>query len=215
MRIPNKVSKDSKMPFQIEKTKLLFVEGKDEVFFFDKLFKHLEIEDIQLVEIGGVEQMSVKLAAFMLIPDFESVKSIGFVRDADHSFDSAMQSMRMILENNGLQSSSNHGQVTQDESDRRIGIFIMPGENIEGTMLEDLCLHIIKERKYVELIDQYIVDLNKNELPVPSNLAKAKTQIYLASQRKIVHSIGLAAQKRYWDLTHPGLDEFKEFIKKL
>ncbi|WP_411567641.1 DUF3226 domain-containing protein [Sporosarcina sp. GW1-11] len=179
------------------------------------MFKQLEIEDIQLVEIGGVEQMSAKLATFMLIPDFESVTSIGFVRDADHSFDSAMQSMRMILEKNSLQSSSNHGQVTQDESDRRTGIFIMPGENIEGTMLEDLCLHIIKERKYIELIDHYIENIKKNELQTPSNLAKEKTQIYLASQRKIVHSIGLAAQKSYWDLTHPDLDELKDFIRKL
>ena len=41
------------MPTPITKKKLLAVEGKDEVNFFNELLKHLDIKNVQVEDVGG------------------------------------------------------------------------------------------------------------------------------------------------------------------
>lgn len=200
----------------IENKRLLLVEGKDEVYFFGKMFKELALMDqIQIIEIGGVERMNSTLSALMLMPNFESVQSIGIIRDADDSVESALQSLRNILGQSNLPAPAQHNSFEQGESDLKVGVFIMPGSEIDGTMLEDLCLKTVEDQPYLPLIERYLSQLEAEGLELPSNIAKSKVQIYLASQKRIVHSLGLGAQRGYWNLNHSSLEDVKRFLHSL
>lgn len=207
--LPNK-------PLEIEKEKVLLVEGKDEEAFFSKLMEGLNLAaKIQVISIGGVDQMKSNLEVFRLAPGFEGIRSLGIVRDADNSLSSAVQSVRTLLENNDLPSPTSHNTFTQREGGIKVGIFVMPGTNIEGEMLEDLCLKTVENESHIPLIDQYFEKFNENNIDLPSNLAKAKVQVFLASQRRIVTSLGLGAQRNYWNLDHTCLDDIKNFLQSL
>ena len=66
---------------QIEKPKQLLVEGNDYRNFFQALIDHLEIRDLQIQNFGGVSELRDFLSAFVNMPNFATVTSIGVVRD--------------------------------------------------------------------------------------------------------------------------------------
>jgi hypothetical protein len=92
----------------------------------------------------------------------------------------------------------------------------MPGETIGGTMLEDLCLKTVENDKAMDCVERF-ASCVAALLDPPKNMSKAKIQVFkahvfLATQPETVDSMGLAAQKGYWDLESPCLDELKQFL---
>lgn len=200
----------------INKRKVLLVEGRDEEEFFAVLLKDVGLADVvQVMSIGGVDQMKSRLETFRLHPGFEMVESLGIIRDADQSLDSAVQSLHSLLNNIEFPSPSEHNTFAGIGSDMKVGIFVMPGTNVEGTMLEDLCLKTVENEPLLPLIDQYFQSFQEHDIELPSNVAKAKVQVFLASQKKIVNSLGLGARKNYWNLDHNELDAIKEFLNNM
>lgn len=216
MKLPLPSKKKSTQTTTLENKNLLLVEGKDEIYFFEKLLSKMGfIHEVQIIDIGGVERMRERLEALVLMPNFEAVQSIGIVRDADDSVQSAEQSVRDLLAHLKLPVATSHNTFERDGNGLQVGVYIMPGRDISGRMLEDLCLKTIETEPFLPLIEQYLTDIESAGLQRPSNVAKAKVQIYLASQKKIVHSLGLGAQRGYWDLENSSLDELKQFLNKL
>jgi hypothetical protein len=48
-----------------------------------------------------------------------------------------------------------------------------------------------------------------------AKVAVFKAQAFLAAQTDFVDSVGLGAQKRYWNFDSPALDELKHFLENL
>src|SRR5699024_5370301 len=113
MRIlPKQIQSNNEEDSIISKTKLLLVEGKDELAFFQELIKRNEIlslkkDDIQIVSLGGVQKFKTELEALKNRTGFENVKSMAIIRDADESKESALQSLRKILSNTGFSAPKN------------------------------------------------------------------------------------------------------------
>lgn len=201
---------------EITKSKLLLVEGKDEIAFFQSLLKKYNLrDDTQIIEAGGVERFKSELPALINRTGFsDNVTSIALIRDADTNFDAAFQSACAVLANNGF-SVPQKAQNFSNEGEIKVGIFIMPGTPEDGTMLEDLCLKTKCEDPVMNCIDQFFECVKSNVTEPPRNLAKAKVQVYLATKPKIVNSLGLGAQKSYWDLDHHCLLDLKNFLLEL
>jgi hypothetical protein len=49
----------------------------------------------------------------------------------------------------------------------------------------------------------------------PKSIAKARAQTFLAAQPDIANSVGVGAQKSYWDFKSPALEELKQFLNLL
>ena len=49
----------------------------------------------------------------------------------------------------------------------------------------------------------------------PNNIAKAKAQVFLAAMPELVKSVGVGAQKGYWDFNSEELTDLKSFINNL
>jgi len=193
----------------INRQKVLAVEGKDEVNFFDALLKYLGITDFKIYEVGGKNQFKNKLPALVRMPFFSDVEVLVVIRDADEDANAAFESIRYILRNEGFEPPKDRNQFSDGKP--KIGIFIMPGNSDKG-MLEDLCLETVKDHPAMECVNAFIECASKLE-DLPNRLAKAKAQTFLAAMPNIVCSVGVAAQKNYWDFNSEVLKDIKAFLK--
>lgn len=210
------------MMLTLNRDKVLLVEGKDEVNFFHALLKFQQINDVQVIEIGGKDKFKSEFPAFIKSPGFDNVKIYSIIRDADENVRSTFQSIKNILRKY-KQPIPNEIEEFVEHDDRKVGIFIMPGKRAEG-MLEDLCLATVSDHPIIPCIDSYIECIKDKlsqektpseeatEFELPRNISKAKTHIFISSMPELVNSVGLAALKGYWSLAHPSLNDLKKFL---
>jgi len=205
----------------IKSKKIIAVEGKDEINFFEALLRHMDITDFETHEVGGKDKFPKKLPAllktsgFFLADGSSFVTHLAIIRDKDE--DKAFKSIATIVRNTGLTPPTKHSEFSNGKP--KVGIFIMPGETIDGTMLEDLCLKTVENHKAMTCVNEYASCISALE-PIPKNIPKAKVQVFkaqvfLAAQPEIVDSVGLGAQKKYWDFESSALDELEKFLIKL
>lgn len=192
----------------IEKEKLLAVEGADEVNFFKVLLKHIGIEDVDIRDVAGKEQYKEKLPILIRTSGFEKVKILGITRDADRNAEGAYESLVNTLKDIGLSVPETVNFFTEGKP--RVGIYILPGNNRNGE-LETLCLETVEDNPAMECVDKFI-ECAKKLKDKPKNIHKAQSQAFLAAMPKIANSIGLGAQKNYWDFDSDVLDELKKFL---
>ncbi len=201
----------------IEKPCMLLVEGKDEVNFFDEFLKHIGINTIQLREVGKYS-FRQKIKDLMSQSGFSEIKSIGIIRDADESAESAFTSICDSLQEFDWPVPQKILEPTPKTNEKpKILIMIMPPDN-EGTgrMLEDLCLASV-EKNVAECINQYFeclknVGIEHREVVLP----KAKIHAFLASRPEPDKpSVGVASQAGYWNFDSPVFDKVKNFLKQV
>ncbi len=65
--------------------RLLAVEGKDECNFFKALLRHENINNIQVVDIGGKDKFKTEFPLLINTEGFSEVHRLGFVRDAEQN----------------------------------------------------------------------------------------------------------------------------------
>ena len=208
-------------PSPIRAKKILGVEGKDDENFFTALLTHLKISDYQIESVGGKDQFPKKLPALLKRPSFFDVDGFALVTHLaivrDKNSGDAFRSIANILQKENLTPPEKHGKFSAGNP--KVGIFIMPGTTIKGTMLEDLCLKTVENHKAMSCVNEFASCVSDLGSP-PKNIAKAKVQVFkaqvfLAAQPEIVSTVGLGAEKDYWDFDSPALDELKQFVSNL
>ena len=208
-------------PLPIKSKKILAVEGLDEENFFGALLRHINIADCDILQVGGKDQFKNKLPALKNTHGFFDVDGTPFVTHLaivrDQNTGNPFASIADILKQEAFTPPEKHGQFSNGNP--KIGIFIMPGNTIEGTMLEDLCLKTVEDHEAMQCVDKFSSCVS--DLPTsPKNISKAevqvfKAQVFLATQPETVDSVGLGAQKKYWDFDSTALDELKQFLSNL
>ncbi len=211
--------KDDSAPIKLKK--ILGVEGTDDLNFFDALLSNLGVRDIDIREVGGKDQFKNKLATLKKVSGFYNVDGTPFVTHLaivrDRNSGDAFRSIEGILKKEGFMPPEKHGHFS--DGSPRVGIFIMPGEGIKGTMLEDLCLKTVENHPAMNCVNEFAACVSTLETR-PKNISKSKVQVFkaqvfLAAQPEVVGSVGLGAQKDYWNLDSPALDELKQFLNNL
>ncbi len=207
------------MAITIESTKLLAVEGKDECNFFDTLLKkNLSINDVQIINIGGIDKFPMSFDALCNTEGFYKINRIGFIRDAElNPAKSAFDSIKGVIINK-LPTPTKAGDINKSNNPW-VGIFIMPDNSNAGT-LEHLCIDSIKLLPLNYCIENYIKCIKKHHDPTEQTKFKenkAHVLSYLASQckSKFVNTLGLAAQQGYWNFNNTCFENIKNFLKNL
>ena len=197
----------------ITQPKLLLVEGRDVSGFFAALFKHSKISNVQIQDFGGVKELKPFLGVLTNASGFESVQSVGIVRDAEQNASAAFESVRNALKSASLDGPDQVGEITEGKP--RTGIYLLPDLGANSGMLEDLCLNMLETDAAMPCVEQYFQCLSSQGIQPPDNFAKAKITTFLASKPKLKQRVGYAMNQDYWDWDHPCLDPLKEFLKAL
>jgi len=198
------------MAIEIVQPNLLVVEGKEEELFFDALVKHLGLQGVQTMSIGGKQQLRRNLKALVLSPGFSEVISLGVVRDANADPAAAFQSVRDALQAANLPAPERPLVPVGDSP--RVAVMILPEEG-EAGMLEDLCLKSVMQDPAMHCVEQYFECLRQKGLPLPSNISKAKVQVFLASRHRAGLRLGEAAEAGYWPWDAETFQQVKTFLQ--
>lgn len=196
------------MSAAIKFNRIMAVEGKDEVHFFTCLLNYLGKENFEIVDIGGTVQFNDKYPALIKRSGFSRVEKLAIIRDAEDSAENAFKSIKNIMLKERITPPERPGQFSSGRPN--IGIFIMPGDFKKG-MLEDLCLRTVKDNPALKCAEAFIECALKLNHP-PKNIAKAKAQAFLAVMPEIVSSVGIGAEKDYWDFSSDELKNLKIFL---
>ena len=211
-------------PEKIERSIQLLVEGKDTRNFFKALVEHMALTRVQVQNFGGVHELRSFLSAFVRAPDFTKVTSIGIVRDAERIATErpgggtennpaarAFQSVRDSLERVKLPAPRHPVEPAGEHP--AVRVFVLPGNNAPG-MLETLLCKTFADDPVERCVETFLRCAEKSGNPV-EHPDKARAHAWLATRRLPHVSVGVAAQKGYWDFDHGVLDGVRRFLAAL
>jgi len=191
----------------------LLVEGNDQRNFFEAFIEHLSLDNIQIQNFGGVNELRGFLLALANAPGFrEIVQSVGIVRDAETSAQGAFQSVQSSLNNAGL-SVPNRPEDRADSSPA-VTVLILPGNNSPG-MLETLLCQSFGSTQEEACINAFFICVKAIPTMSINNPDKARAYAYLTTKPNPYHSVGMAAKQSYWDLDHLVFDRIRQFLRDL
>lgn len=202
------------MRVSIRQAKLLVVEGSDDERLFNALITHIGASGIQVVNAQGKDNIRQTLNVIKQNSDFRAMssKSIGVVRDADASADSALQSVRDALRAAGLPSPD--APLSLAGTDLRVAVLIAPHDKPSGT-IEDVCLESVAEDAAMGCVQDYLNCIRTKVGNQPNSMPKAEAQAFLASRERPGLRLGEAASAGYWDFEHTAFDPFKRLLRML
>lgn len=190
----------------------LLVEGNDQRNFFEAFVRHLSLGNIEVRDFGGVNDLRRFLAGFVTSVGFREVRSVGIVRDAETSAQSAFQSVQSSLRNVGLAA-----PVRPRESaggSPSVNVMILPDGRNPG-MLETLLCETLVGDPVNGCVDGFfdcVRGLDGVDIRRPD---KSRAHAYISTRAEPHSSVGVAALRGYWDLEHSALDGVGEFLKAL
>ena len=195
---------------RISKKKQLLVEGNDQRNFFEAFTAHLGIsESVQIHNFGGVDELRGFLAAFVKMPNFKSVRSIGIVRDAEASEPAAFQSVQSSLTNADLPAPARLVRSIAD--DPTVAVLVLPGDGNPG-MLETILCRTFHGQEVNRCVDDFFACVENLPDVSIGNLDKARAYAYLVTKPDAHHSVGVAAKAGVWNLDHPAFGDVREFL---
>jgi len=201
------------IPTSISQPKQLLVEGQTAKYFFEAMQDHLGLEDIQLQNFGGIDELRGYLKALRNTPYFEEeVISLGIIRDAEDNPAGAFQSVCNALHQANL-SIPSQPEIPAG-NDPQINVLILPGAARAG-MLETICLESLRNLPVIACIDQYFECIAKSQIPTPNNMDKARVQAFLAAQERPGLLLGQAAKCGYWPWDSPAFHHVRQFLQAL
>lgn len=222
--VDRKLKTEREICSEVQLSKLVLVEGKDEVIFFNEFVDRHNIKNLDIRDFKGKTKFEAYSREIISIESFRKVKSLGIIRDADgeidcnnnniqNAFNSINNALKRIKNNEGIKNRLKNASLPDTDKifscgNPKIGIFII------NPMLENLCLQIVKNSKNMDCVEDYFNCLRKNAIK-PNNIYKAKVLAFLASKPEDVKNIGRAAQKEYWDFNSECLVDIKEFMKNI
>jgi len=199
-------------PTQIEKEKLLGVEGLDEVHFFERLLQELNIPDVHVQEVGGKHGFAKRLPLLKKTTGFDKVESIALVRDADtDGVRNAFASLCNVLKNTGLPVPAKPCEITGN-GNVNVSIFIMPDNTNDGR-IEDIFLQSIGSSKEFDCLKKYFKCFDSQYKDGQLKFSKQLVLGYLAAKSDTANSLGFAAQQGIIDFSHRCFEEIKKFLK--
>ena len=200
------------MAQEISCPKLVLVEGKDDELFFAALCQHLGLGDIQFRQISGKANFRNALRAVVSDPGFSKVIALGIFLDAEDNPKATFQSVCDALQKVGLPVPTQ--PMTPASGYPRVSVMILPNAQNPGS-LEDVCLKAVAGTPVMKCVDKFFCCLQRQGLPLPKSLPKAKVLAYLTSKPEPDKRLGESAQAGYWDWNHPAFDALKNFLLSL
>lgn len=200
---------------RIRKSRLLLVEGRDEVNLFQALISDCFEDDpgIQVIDAGGKDKFSRNLRAIqtaaMAVP---ALQSIGVVRDADDDASAAFDSVCDGIRSVDYEPPMNHGEFSNGMP--AVGVFIVPDGNEPGA-IETLCRRSRQGNVTAACVDEYLNCLEVRNASRSTNADKSFAHAYLAATDEPLARVGEGALQGVWDFATPAFAPLAQFVRQL
>ena len=190
----------------------LLVEGNDPRNFFEAFIEHLSLANIQIQNFGGVYELRGFLRALVNAPGFQTVQSIGIVRDAETSAERAFQSVQSSLERAKLPMPDSPAERT--DTNPAVTVLILPGDSRQG-MLETLLCESFADTSVDHCIDDFFKCVESLPDVSIERSDKARAHAYLTTKPNPHFSVGVAAKNDYWNLDHNVFSTVRDFLQTI
>lgn len=207
-------------PIEIKEKKLLLVEGADAYYFTVWACQAFNTTGIQVLDFGGISELSTYLSMLKELPNYEKVETIVIARDAENNPDSATQSIRLSLRKAGLAVPAKSFEFKGALPRVAYMIFTVIACGEKGNLilspgrLEDLCLETVKDDAAFQCVDQYKLCLQSIGQPVRQS-HKFRLHAYLAGKNFAGLKIGEAAKAGVWNWDYSGFEPYKRVIMSM
>lgn len=211
------MEKDTRI--DVKEPKQLLVEGKDQQNFFQAFVRHLSLPHIQVQDFKGVTQLRDMLLGIVSNTDFDSVTSLGIVRDAERSAPSAFQSVQDSIKNINNNIDDVNLAVPTKAGERESGnpsvsVLVLPDESSPG-MLETLICRTFEGSEVDRCIDDFFACAAASPNVSINNPDKARAFAFLTTKPNPHHSVGIAAHQGIWNLNHEAFEGVRDFLQAL
>lgn len=177
------------------------------------MLRHMSLGGVQIQNFGGVNNLRNFLTTFARLDDFlENVGSVGIVRDAEISAESAFRSVQGALRNADMNVPNAPGVKTGGSPS--VSVFILP-DNQSGGMLETLLCRTFEDTPMNGCIDGFFDCVSGETGERPHRPEKSRAHAYIATTPEPQVSVGVAAQRGYWNLDHAAFDGVRRFLQSL
>ena len=198
---------------QVESGIQLLVEGNDQRNFFEAFKGHLSLEDIQIRSYGGGPELREYLKGFVRIDRFDTIQTLGVVRDAESSAENTFRSIQGSLRDVGLVVPAH--PALRSGNKPAVNVLILPDNSRPG-MLETLLCETFAGTPRDDCIEEFFNCISTIDVDAVKRPAKARAWAYLTTQPEPHHSVGFATMKGYWgDLDQPVFNGIRSFLSSL
>ncbi|MGN1405514.1 MAG: DUF3226 domain-containing protein [Erysipelotrichaceae bacterium] len=211
---------------KIVKQNLILCEGVDELYFLIAYLNNVSTEksdlfkeNIQVMDFGGIKDLKSFLMLLKNMEQYENVKSIMIIRDAEKDCKIALRDVETALKAAQLPVPEGPGEWAGEQI--KIGYLLFPnlGKDVREGTLEDLCLEILSEESpsdvlvQIENFTNFLEDENLRNLKWKH---KSKLHTYFSVTNDYVGSkIGEAAQKQAFNWESEKLKPMTRFIERI
>ena len=190
----------------------LLVEGKDDLHLVRELIKARSLPPVQVRPYDGVNNFRRFLSALIATPGFETVTSLGVLRDADRNASAAFQSVQDALVANSIEPPRNVGTPEDHEAHGRpirVGVLVLP---VAGPgVLETVLCETFADQPVGACVENFVSCLVRSGIEL-RNKAKTRVHAYLSTRERPGSNTGVAASQGAWDLDHAALDSIADFV---
>ncbi len=205
-------------PERIRKTKLLLVEGKEDLRVFKELCAYWGLQDIQIMQMEGITNLHSRLKVVVRDPGFRNLRTLAIARDADSNAQRAFQSVLNALSKcpplrTNLPSKAGvHGGNRPATT-----VFIAPDNESPGNL--ETMLNRTKAGDPIDAcIEEFFACLGRE---AEFNLTgrhrdKARAYARIAASSNPARSVGHSVRSHeVWNLNHESLSPVKAFLSGL
>jgi hypothetical protein len=217
---------------EIKKAKLILVEGADALYFFIYLLESLAIQDVQVLDYGGITNLTQYLKNLVKYDGYQAVTSILILRDAEFSSehssesasDSAVKSIKSSLQKSNFIQEDNDIETFKlplyEYNRHKIGIGLFPGlddkkQLIPQGTLEELCLKIFEKDVIVHKIFSGINTFLINYLGFKRSHKNKLHTVLSFTDKYVGMKIGETARAKGFNFDSPYLSPFIDMIRAL
>lgn len=206
---------------------IIFCEGMDEKSFLINYLNYMGERDdyyderFDVKDFGGISELENRLAALKKMPNFDTVKSILIIRDAETDANTAKLNIKNALEYNGFTMPSRPGVIVE-VGGIKISYLLFPyldGEGKKPGTLEHLCLELASvEDKELILNDvNNLLEKTENEYKLRHpRIHKNQLHTFMSLFDKYAGSkAGEAGKYGLYDWEHPLLAHLKQVLRDI
>jgi len=183
-------------PEPLERPTVLFVEGSNDLHFFDRALKHLGRRDqVAIRHYDGKDNLGNSLPALALESGFGThVKRLVIVRDADDSAQGAFQAITAAIQAMKWTAPPAHKAWTPAHPGLQVSGYVLPDGRSQGE-LETLLHQALVTPKVAGCIDAFLACARQNGAPVPRDHQESKHRFFatLSTLAKPTNLFGILA----------------------